>query len=606
MRVNDKVVDKLKEYLSASDGYRLPESNLPSACPHLDRWATKASPEVISQMSKQKQQTLDYIKGKFGGSSEGMQYAHMLVDLVDKNVARNYLNQEEADSILKAVGGTSSHIALRTTRGLDEVVLSLIAYFNPAVDYYIYSPFINMARMNIKENKVESLQQYSKADRRALKGPLIYTSAEMKQIVHEIIEAERCMNPKWNDMQKFVYFQNYIVSTIKYNKQWRDTVNEIVPPYNCNKSRFENNSLRGLISKETICLGYSIILAEFLDRQGIENYINVNSSHAHNVVRLDGKFYLVDLVSEAAMLFCSGEFDEPVWVGRDTKEFFADAKHKFEITLIPNQPNPDFKILDNSVYQDTLKQVLRRRQYDRLSFNMDVNGQKVNVTQIGSLKINNKKYFQYLYQKAPYESNIPALVFCRNNLSELMYQKSEGVKVDPLLEQGILAMLDIHNVEESTKKYNGDIGSMYKNKEGQVVAGAKRVEKETKELDNTAGVYRRDDGAVVVVIPKEIKKATVNGESTIMYPYDVFVRKIKNNKVKYQGYTICSEKNFGLYTSDEERECFINTLLSDDSLITTVRDYRGYVGAIQKSGNTCSLVRNEKLKSGFATAVIIK
>ncbi|MBR4270242.1 MAG: hypothetical protein IKQ31_01000 [Clostridia bacterium] len=603
VKTNGKMSDKIRAYFANDTYSQVEQKQLQlNKKEYSEENTVKGScDDVNAQYLSKKQQAREMIKSKFDCVGNSNLYVDFLLDLIDEKVANRYFSIGEAENVFDAIGGSNSHISLRTTKGLDEIFLMLVEYFNPNVDYYISNTAQNVIRMNIKENKFDSLAQYSIDDLRALKGPFVYTTFEMSQILHEIQEAEKGMSTNWNDMQKFVYLQNYIVSTIKYNTFWQNTLEVRVPPYNSLKTRVDNNSLRGLITKQTICLGYSVILGEFLNRQNIENYINVNSKHAYNVVKLGEKFYLVDLVSEGARLAYTGQFDKPMWIGKEVNDFFRDDKRKFEINLIPNQPNPQFSLLNAQVYQDTLAEVLKRRIYDRLSFDFEQDNQEVNVTQIEPIDINGREYFRYLHQSMPYVQNLPVLIFCRNNLAEFVYRKNNNQTIDPMLEKGIMSILDKTNVEDATKNYHGDVGSVYLTSDGSRIRGVERIGRDTQQMDNRIGAYRREDGANIVLIPCDIKNSVIEGKSVKMYPYEVYVGKLVGDILKYRGYTIFSEQNFGIYESKEQKECFFNTMLSDDALLSSVRDFRGYIGAIDMVGNEARYKRTETIKNHFTS-----
>ena len=119
---------------------------------------------------------------------------------------------------------------------------------------------------------------------------VIYTKHETIKILEEIEKIEAGMKKNWTDIQKLIYLYNTLKRKIMYD------------PENKNKLSSEVRSLRGLITKETVCAGYSMILKEFLDRQGIpceyvEGYSKRNNrgGHAWNIVTIDGKKYPIDL-----------------------------------------------------------------------------------------------------------------------------------------------------------------------------------------------------------------------------------------------------------------------------------------------------------------------
>jgi hypothetical protein len=516
-----------------------------------------------------------------------------LLRIVDNGVGRGTLDRDEAKGIILAASGRTSHVSLRTTVGLSDELLRLMDRFNSSTDYFIHSPFVNIMRMNLVENGVSSLSEYSPSDRGMLKGPLIYSSDEMRRILAKITAAEKEINPRWSDFQKFVYIESFIISNIGYNKSWRDGINILVPPYNCNKSRYDDNSLRGLLNGKTICLGFSIILSEFLNRQGIENHINVNSTHAYSVVKLDGRYCVLDLVSDRAMLMCSGCLEVRAWANSKMEDFMAAEKRRFEISLIPGQEDPDLHMVDEGLYVSTLEHVLKTRWYGSLSFRLTFGDQEAYVTQIGEFYANHNKYFQYLYQVSKSDGALPVLVHIRNNLSEFMYQKSEDVDNSDL-ESMLIPCFDPNAVSYAVAHHKGVLESVYRSSRSDNLY-VKRAAADVDRIFFEMRAYRRMDGVVLAVVPKSFKFVNIDGRDVALHGYNVFVRRIEGDMVTYRGYSICSETDFLMVTDADEAGCLVNVLLGDESLTVSARDYRGYAGHVRSVAGSCSVARDPRV-----------
>lgn len=88
---------------------------------------------------------------------------------------------------------------------------------------------------------------------------VIYTRNEAVKIVSEMEEIEKGLDGQDADqLEKLVYIYGRLKSGIMYDPKFE------------NKPSRDTRSLRGLITKQTVCAGYSVILKELLDRQGIE------------------------------------------------------------------------------------------------------------------------------------------------------------------------------------------------------------------------------------------------------------------------------------------------------------------------------------------------
>lgn len=104
-----------------------------------------------------------------------------------------------------------------------------------------------------------------------------------------------------SDYQKILAAYTYIVNTTSY----------LVDNGFFNDLLASNTSIYDVfINRKSVCIGYSIAFSYLMDKMGIESYIvdditsvndanqTANSSHTFNIVKLDGKFYRVDLTGK--------------------------------------------------------------------------------------------------------------------------------------------------------------------------------------------------------------------------------------------------------------------------------------------------------------------
>ena len=104
---------------------------------------------------------------------------------------------------------------------------------------------------NVQYSNGETGEYYTSA--------VIYSRNEAVQIVEEMESIEKgieCQNA--NELEKLVYIYDRLKSGIMYVSKFG------------NKSSRDTRSLRGLLTKQSVCAGYSLILKELMDRQGIE------------------------------------------------------------------------------------------------------------------------------------------------------------------------------------------------------------------------------------------------------------------------------------------------------------------------------------------------
>ena len=148
---------------------------------------------------------------------------------------------------------------------------------------------------------------------------VIYSRNETILILKEIEKIESKLKKEFSDIQKLMYIYVKLKRTIMYDPKFEE------------KTHKEIRSLRPLITKEGVCAGYSLILKEMLDRQGIECHYIKGLKHAWNIVNIEGNLYQLDLTKENAKYRNSGE---------ETFDFFCQNKEKLNEKNIPDEREP--------------------------------------------------------------------------------------------------------------------------------------------------------------------------------------------------------------------------------------------------------------------------
>ena len=104
---------------------------------------------------------------------------------------------------------------------------------------------------NVKYSNGETGEYYTSA--------VIYSRNEALKIISEMESIEKGIEGQNADeLEKLVYIYGKLKAGIIYDPKFE------------NKSSRDIRSLRGLLTKQTVCAGYSVILKELLDRQGIK------------------------------------------------------------------------------------------------------------------------------------------------------------------------------------------------------------------------------------------------------------------------------------------------------------------------------------------------
>lgn len=132
-----------------------------------------------------------------------------------------------------------------------------------------------------------------------------YTKEQLKSIMTEIYEFEKGIDPNWSDMEKARYAYDYLKNSIEYHdvKQIHELSSKEGMTGNNADRPARYDGLVNLIEKSSTCQGFAATYQELLTRMGIESRIvsgnlNGEGQHVYNVVKIDGKTFIVDSVRE--------------------------------------------------------------------------------------------------------------------------------------------------------------------------------------------------------------------------------------------------------------------------------------------------------------------
>lgn len=126
------------------------------------------------------------------------------------------------------------------------------------------------------------------------------TSGERTVAENMVNELLPLLQGNGTDYEKIGYAYNYINNHTTYLVD-QGYVNDLIE---------SNTSIYDVfVTQKSVCIGYSIAFSYLMDKMGIESYIvdsisnssgeNFASNHSYNIVKLDGKFYTVDLTARS-------------------------------------------------------------------------------------------------------------------------------------------------------------------------------------------------------------------------------------------------------------------------------------------------------------------
>ena len=155
-----------------------------------------------------------------------------------------------------------------------------------------------------------------------------YTDEEIETISKEIDKLIDGLdiNNVQDVKEKIKIFHDYIVSTNTY-----DTTRE-----QTGESDYRSDSAMGtLFQGYSICSGYSDTLSIFLDKINVENYKIANDSHVWNIIKLDDKWYNIDLTWDDPVTNTGEQIVSHDYFMIDTIELAEkkDGKHSFDATI---------------------------------------------------------------------------------------------------------------------------------------------------------------------------------------------------------------------------------------------------------------------------------
>lgn len=495
--------------------------------------------------------------------------AFKLNEQFDINYIKKVCNQYPNSKIL---------VEVQNTKGITS---SMIRQLEPNVSIRIAGGY-NEERLtrnsNIKFGNGETGEYYNSA--------VIYTKNETIKILEEIEKIEEGINKNWSDIQKLIYVYDRLKTGIMYDPKFEQKVSS------------ETRSLRGLITKQTVCAGYAIILKEFMDRNNIsceyvEGHTKIDANgkrtggHAWNIINIGDKKYPIDLTWDNTK-FRAGKSKSFDWLGQDISTF-SKTHH----------PNPEEKTQD---YEHTLSQIdpqlvkqiysqigaWRARDYRSTTYNgIRKDGSKFIVAQIGDSTINNVTYYRYYYVEISKdgEEQLPLILYSDTNITHLVDCKNFGKHIPPNYEETIDNILfSRENIANSIAKKTYYIGKVRKSEvenKIELVSSCQEIQKP--EYKRNLFVYptkrfSRSDGSVFIAQQMFNVPRKTNGIDVMRY--DLFETIKENGKSILKRNTVYTERNF----FEDTRQSMIDDYLSRERLDRKVYETGGYIGYYDANG----------------------
>lgn len=411
---------------------------------------------------------------------------------------------------------------------------------------------------------------------------VIYTRNETIKILEEIQRIESGLNKNWSDIQKLLYVYDRLKTGIMYDPKFE------------HKLSSEIRSLRGLITKQTVCVGYALILKEFMDRNGInceyaEGYTKADGTggHSWNIVNIDGKKYPIDLTWDNTT-FRSGKSNSFDWLGKDIPTF-SRTHHP-----VPGEKTQDYEHTLSQIDPQLVKQIYsqigvgRSRDYRSTTYyGTRKDGSRYIVAQIGDNTINNVTYYRYYYAEITKDGKkqLPLILYSDTNVTRLMDCKNFGKPIPQNYEEAVNNILfSKENIADSIAKKTYYIGKVRKSEVGnkfELVSSYQEIPKPEEKRNlfvYPTRIFTRSDGSVFIAQQMFDTPHKANGIDFMRY--DIFEMVNENGKEVLKRNTVFTERNF----FKDTRQSMVDDYLSRERLDRKVGEAGGYIGFYDANG----------------------
>ena len=411
---------------------------------------------------------------------------------------------------------------------------------------------------------------------------VIYTRNETVKILEEIERIESGLNKNWSDIQKLLYVYDRLKTGIMYDPKFE------------HKLSSEIRSLRGLITKQTVCAGYALILKEFMDRNGIsceyaEGYTKANGTggHSWNIVNIGGKKYPIDLTWDNTT-FRSGKSNSFDWLGKDIPTF-SRSHHP-----VPGEKTQDYEHTLSQIDPQLVKQIYsqmgvgRARDYRSTTYyGTRKDGSRYIVAQIGDNTINNETYYRYYYVEISKDGKkqLPLILYSDTNVTHLVDCKNFGKPIPPNYEEAVDNILfSRENIADSIAKKTYYIGRVRKSEVGnkfELVSSYQEIPKPEEKRNlfmYPTRRFTRSDGSVFIAQQMFETPHKANGIDVMRY--DIFEMVNENGKEVLKRNTVFTERNF----FKDNRQSMVDDYLSRERLDRKVGEAGGYIGYYDANG----------------------
>ena len=466
-------------------------------------------------------------------------------DFVDKLDIYNYTN------------GKKLAIQVRNTKNIDKTVLRKLNdikdKYNADIKISVIGPY--------NDDKIDNEVQRERYFLNTL-----YDLNELYKIISQFEKIEEMIDPQWDKFDIMVYLAETIVRNVMYDPEYLLMKNKgIEIPINIrkqNKADYYDRTLRGILTRKSVCAGFSTIFKELANRNGIEcKYVSGASysengvyrgGHAWNLIRINGIIYPLDITRKNTK-YRNGDFSNIDDLSCDIEK--NKKTHRPYNTI----NNEGLTKLDEDIIKKSKKKTTIRKHYNSTTYKIIRSDKsKFVLSQIGMYK----GLYRYLYSEIKNDGSydIPKILFSESNLAkEINDQKFEkSDHYNQFITSFTNVLFSRENILDSKNKYTKYIGSCeLPNKNGYVQNNSEIIKTENAikkfKLDNIKS-QKRQDGSTVTLV-----QFANNTTNNCKYEYYVYVLSPGPTVLEYNIYS--NSDYFSMQSS-----VVVNSILSNEKL----------------------------------------
>lgn len=401
---------------------------------------------------------------------------------------------------------------------------------------------------------------------------VIYTRNETIRILREIEKIESGLMDNWSNLQKAIYIYDVLKSTMVYDEKYET------------KRWSEIRSLRGLITKQTVCAGYALIYKEILERNGITCKFVVGSAHAWNVLIIDDQYISADVTSDHYNLR-RGIIGTHQAFGQKDSDFNRKRKTEPQETFkkyIGNLTELDRRFVEELSHNSSIERTHERESYrfvrdNNTSFFLAQVGKKV-VRDNGFNIIYHKYYYRGINRDGTYQT--PKILYSYFDLTSYIEKvRFNEITGNPKKHSIVNVLFSEENIRDSEMKGTSFIG--HESIGDRSVRSVNEIHKrdaDIRRIGYPSRVFTRENGEKVIV--EELSGPTIvktqNKQKTV-YSYRIY----EINNMQLKSTRIYTEMN--LLKSNNQN--IGNVLLKSSRINQRKVSSGGYIGYLSESGS---------------------